>query len=155
MRHWDIIWTKPIFFFFKKLPESQNSWDWEGCWKSSGVTSVLKAGSSRPGYLGLYPLWFWLSPRMEAPLILWAACCSIQSPLQLKKLFCLFVCFLLYLNGISCISNFAHCFSSNHRMPQRRVWLCLLPFFSIRFLYTLFKPSCLQAKQSWRSQTLV
>jgi len=48
--------------------------------RSSGPTLMLKAGSARTGYVGLYLVGFWTTPGVGMPENLWQICSYVWSP---------------------------------------------------------------------------
>lgn len=62
---------------------------------------LLKAGSARTGYLGTWPVGFWIYPRMGHPQSRWATYPSAESPLRYET-FLMFKWNSLYL--ILCLS---------------------------------------------------
>ena len=65
-----------------RITESQDSWGWKGPLEVIWSNPFAQAWPPTAGCPGLRPDSFWVSPRMETPQPLWAACASAQSPSQ-------------------------------------------------------------------------
>lgn len=95
---------------------SLNSWGWKRC----PETQVQPLCSEQDQLQQVAHIWsgFWLSPRMEAPQCLWAACCRVCPPP--KKVFSC-------LNGMLFCWIWAHCPIFCHLLLNITKKKCFLP----------------------------
>ena len=77
------------------ITESQNGWGWKGPLEVIWSNTPAQAGPPRSACLGPSPGHFWISPRMQTQLPLWATCACAHSPSQ---------CFPMFRGNLLCFS---------------------------------------------------